>query len=204
MPQLSLPCPHCLSEKIGFAPRAVVRGSTDQQTLLFLQCEGCGGGLCAEIPTHPLNVHNWMQAGWVFPGISDTYPAIPQSYCPADVPDNVRNAYLSGLDNLGRINGANAAAMMFRRAVELAVKKLIPTAKPGDKLVKLIGDLPPDSVTPAMKEWAHHVRLDANEAAHGEEDFSDEDAEALRTFAEMFLTYAFTLPQALKRAKKEK
>jgi hypothetical protein len=161
MPQLSLPCPHCLSAKIGFAPRAIVRGSTDQQSVLFLQCEGCGHGLVAEIPTHPLNVQNWMQgAAWVFPDISDTYPAVPQLYCPADVPNNVRNAYLSGLDNLGRTNGANAAAMMFRRAVELAAKKLIPTAKPGDKLVKLIADLPPDSVTPAMKQWAHHVRLD--------------------------------------------
>jgi hypothetical protein len=51
-----------------------------------------------------------------------------------------------------------------------------------------------------MKKWAHHVRLDANEAAHEVEEFSDDDAKTLRTFAEMFLTYAFTLPASLKQA----
>ena len=40
-----------------------------------------------------------------------------------------------------------------------------------------------------MKEWAHHIRLDANEATHEVEDFSEEDAKKLQVFTEMFLTY---------------
>ena len=55
-----------------------------------------------------------------------------------------------------------------------------------------------------MKSWAHHVRLDANGAAHETEDFSPEDAKTLKTFTEMFLTYAFTLPETLKKAGGEK
>jgi hypothetical protein len=54
-----------------------------------------------------------------------------------------------------------------------------------------------------MKQWAHQVRLDANEAAHEPEDFSQKDAKKLHSFTEMFLTYAFTLPQILMRAKGE-
>jgi hypothetical protein len=51
-----------------------------------------------------------------------------------------------------------------------------------------------------MKEWAQHIRLDANDATHEPEEFSEEDAKRLQVFAEMFLTYAFTLPAMLKRA----
>jgi hypothetical protein len=51
-----------------------------------------------------------------------------------------------------------------------------------------------------MKEWAQHIRLDANDAAHESEEFSESDAKKLQVFAEMFLTYAFTLPEMLKRA----
>ena len=44
-------------------------------------------------------------------------------------------------------------------------------------------------------------RIDANDATHEEDEYSQEDAKILHTFAEMFLTYAFTLPEMLKRAK---
>jgi len=43
--------------------------------------------------------------------------------------------------------------------------------------------------------------IDANDATHEEDEYSQEDAKILHTFAEMFLTYAFTLPEMLKRAK---
>jgi hypothetical protein len=56
-------------------------------------------------------------------------------------------------------------------------------------LKERIDKLPADLATPAMKEWAHHVRLDANEATREVEDFSEEDAKKLQVFTEMFLTY---------------
>jgi hypothetical protein len=118
----------------------------------------------------------------------------------ADVPPNVCSAYLSGLDNLRRNGGTNAAAIMFRRSIEIAVKS-IPDAPKSGNLKTRIDALPADVATPAMKEWAHHVRLDANDAAHEPEEFSEDDAKQLHTFAEMFLTYAYTLPAMMKRAK---
>jgi hypothetical protein len=96
--------------------------------------------------------------------------------------------------------GTNAAAIMFRRSIEIAVKSL-PNAAQSGNLKKRIDDLPANIATPAMKEWAHQVRLDANDAAHEPEEFSEDDAKQLHTFAEMFLTYAFTLPAMMKRAK---
>jgi hypothetical protein len=70
-------------------------------------------------------------------------------------------------------------------------------------LKKRIDDLPADLATPAMKNWAHHIRLDANDAAHDPEQFTETDANQLQIFAEIFLTYAFTLPAMMKRAKGE-
>jgi hypothetical protein len=202
MPQLSLTCPHCRTEKIGFSPRGAVpyRAGTNI-TIMFMQCEGCGGGIVLAIEGQPTNVTTWMQGAAGSPGhILSAWPELLEPKCPADVPDNVRKAFLSGLANLGRPDGANAAAIMFRRTVELATRTLKPDAPRGDNLKKRIAGLSDNLATPAMKEWATHIRLDANDAAHEEDEFSELDAKTLHTFAEMFLTYAFTLPEMLKRA----
>jgi hypothetical protein len=45
-----------------------------------------------------------------------------------------------------------------------------------------------------MWSWAHHVRLEGNEALHDPEAFDEEDATPLRLFTETFLRYAFELP----------
>jgi len=134
--------------------------------------------------------------------ILKVFPETVELKCPSDVPSPVADAYLSGLDNLGRKNGANAAAIMFRRCIEMATKT-IPDAPKSGNLKERIDKLPADLATPAMKDWAHHIRLDANEATHEVEEFSEEDAKKLQVFTEMFLTYAFTLPAMLKRAKGE-
>jgi hypothetical protein len=201
MAQLALPCPYCDAAKIGFTPRAYspyLPGTN--HTLIFMQCEGCGGGIIADVINTPQGVQNWIQGGAASPGtLASIQPARLEPICPPDVPDNIRSAYLSGLDNLRRPNGTNAAAMMFRRSLELAVKKLNPEGR-GD-LKARIAALSPDLATPAMKDWATHIRFGGNDATHEEDDFSEEDAKVLHTFAEMFLTYAFTLPEMLKRAR---
>ena len=54
-----------------------------------------------------------------------------------------------------------------------------------------------------MKDWAQHIRLGGNNAVHEPEEFSDTDARQLHIFAELFLTYAFTLPEMLKSEKEK-
>jgi len=202
MPHLALECPHCRTEKIGFVYRThhQVKPNTNE-TIIFLQCEGCGQGIIAVVPQPPAVVSHWAGGASPTPGqIARIYPTTAALKSPADVPPAVAAAYLSGLDNLGRKGGTNAAAIMFRRSVEIATKTINPQAAKGDNLKKRITDLPADVATPAMKDWAQHIRLDANDAAHEPEEFSVEDAKQLHVFAEMFLTYAFTLPAMLKKA----
>jgi len=131
--------------------------------------------------------------------IVKTYPLAAADAAPNDVPAPVASAYLSGLDNLKRKNGTNAAAIMFRRTLEIALKTMV-SPPAGNNLKSRIDNLPKDVATPAMKKWAHQIRLDANDAAHEPEEFSEADAKKLQLFAEMFLTYAFTLPKMLERA----
>jgi hypothetical protein len=111
---------------------------------MFLQCEGCGQAVIAVIKNNPQYVNAWMGGQQSSPGdIVATYPKMEKPECPAHTPDPVRKAYLSGLDNLNRPGNSNAAAMMFRRTVEVAVKGLLKEFKQGDKLAKLIERLRP-------------------------------------------------------------
>jgi Domain of unknown function (DUF4145) len=166
---------------------------------MFMQCEGCGGGIIVTITDTATNVQHWVQGATSrLTDILAIYPELKEPKAPADIPNNVRTAFLSGLENLKLANGANAAAMMFRRSIELSAKAINPDGK--GNLKQRIADLSDDFVTPAMKECAQHIRLDANDATHDEEEFSKEDAATLHVCAEMFLTYAFTLPKMLERA----
>jgi hypothetical protein len=203
MAQLVLECPHCRAEKIGFASRGFAGVKPGHpHTLMFMQCEGCGQALVLTMAGPPAQVQHWINGQAANPGqIVGSYPQPAALKSPPDVPPAVQAAFLSGLDNLGRKGGTNAAAIMFRRSLEIATKIVNPKAAAGDNLKKRIDDLPADIATPAMKEWAHHVRLDANDATHEPEEFSESDAKELHVFVEMFLTYAFTLPEMLKRAK---
>jgi hypothetical protein len=203
MAQLSFTCPYCRTEKAAFSARGAVPFQPGAPiNLLFMQCRVCGNGIVVRVAGSTPQLTLWMQDSSSSPGnIVDIQPQLIELKAPADVPGNIHAAYMSGLDNLSRTNGANAAAIMFRRTVELAVKKLNPEGQ--GNLKKRIAELPDNLATPAMKAWATHVRLEANEAAHEPEEFSEEDAKTLHTYAEMFLTYAFTLPAMLKRTAPE-
>jgi Domain of unknown function (DUF4145) len=203
MPQLSLPCPHCHAEKIGFSPRdSGFQYRVGQPiSILVLQCEGCGWAIIAYIRTKAgANVHHWMTGLAPSPGdIEQIFPEHKEPEIPADIPGNVRKAFKTALRNLRHEEDANAAAIMFRRSIEMAVKDLNPDGK--GNLKERIAQLDPNLATQAMKDWGDHVRLQANDATHEEDDFSKQDAATLHTFAKMFLTYAYTLPKALRRAK---
>ena len=73
------------------------------------------------------------------------------------------------------------------------------------KLVERINTLDQKRlITPAMKDWAHKIRLDGNEATHEEDDdFSDDQAKLMKEFAELFLIYSFTLPARIAASNKE-
>jgi hypothetical protein len=70
MPQVSLACPHCRTERVGFSPRGAVQVKPGHpQTLIFLQCEACGQGVIAVVVNGMSNVQSWIIGNSSSPGI---------------------------------------------------------------------------------------------------------------------------------------
>lgn len=124
--------------------------------------------------------------------ISDVYPKIETFDAPKHTPEKVRNPYRQGTDNIG-LGNWDAAGMMFRKALDLATLVLDPTGKGKNLRARIDALEAARKVTPDLKDWAHRIRLDGNEAAHEDEPISQVDAKRLHEFTELFLTFVFTL-----------
>lgn len=201
MPQTALDCPHCGTKKSGFRLVSACQILQTPQSMATLQCGVCGKGIIVEVNSSMVGY--WQQGAPLTElHIFERYPESPPSAAPAHTPEPIAAAYLSGLRNLDRSDAgdANAAVAMFRRALELSVRELNSAAPKGANLIGRIERLSTDLVTPAMKKWAHEIRLGGNEALHEPEDFTREEAERLQTFTELFLTYAFSLPAMLRES----
>ena len=90
-----------------------------------------------------------------------------------------------------------AAAMMFRKTLEVALKRIRPDDN-GTLKTRIDIAANAGAITKDLAEWAHRIRLDGNEAAHEEEPFSSDEVGALHRFTELVLMYLFSLPGMLK------
>lgn len=166
---------------------------------MLMQCQVCGKGVIAvfEAPGNIVQFGQWVQGNAGMNGnaiLVNTFPKLLTAAAPEHTPENVKRFYLQGMENLER--HFDAAGTMFRKALDAALKQLDPAAK--GTLQKRIDSLDPSiGVTPAMKQWAHEIRLLGNDAAHEDDPFTGDEAKSLQAFTEMFLTYAFTLPGML-------
>jgi hypothetical protein len=134
--------------------------------------------------------------------LTDFIPNPPKPDIADDIPENVKTplleaeiAYASGM--------YSAAGSCYRKAMERAAKHINADAK--GMLNKRIRDIEKDGLLPpAMIELLDQVRLFGNEAMH-EDDFdpSKDDCTAAREFSKLFLTYAFSMPAKINRAKSD-
>lgn len=132
----------------------------------------------------------------------NTEPKPPAALAPEATQEEAARLYIQAL-KVFRQGHFDACAPTFRRALEVALKDLAPEIGNGVPLIKRIEALPPaKGLTPAMKAWAHEVRLIGNEGAHGDGPVSKEDAQDIQAFTELFLTYAYTLPARLAARKR--
>lgn len=194
---IQLDCPHegCLTEKAGFTGSHFHLHKPGAHEYIFLlQCGVCGNGVVAKY--FGGSFQHWVSGH----GIGDTrlletWPKRSPIEAPQHLADNVARYYLQGMDNLKRKN-FDAAGTMFGKALDVGLKRLDPSGK--GTLEKRIDSLPEIiGITHPMKEWAHEIRHLRNDAAHEEDPFSSDEAHALQSFTELFLTYAFTLPGML-------
>lgn len=209
----SMKCPHCNTEDVLFTSVAdaiiqkieffsvskdVIASSTYN---VFMQCNHCLGGCVlfvkmqedCEISPHRLSSGIEFKR---FYKVFDMAPKCAEQTAPEFVSSNVSRFYLQALDSFQR-NNFDAAGMMFRKVLDVATKEI--GATNGSIKTRIDKLAESHQITPAMQEWAHAIRLDGNEAAHEEEPFNNKTCDALKSFTELFLVYAFTLPGMLKK-----
>ncbi len=93
---------------------------------------------------------------------------------------------------------------MSRKTVDVATKELMKdeAAKIKDLAPRIDALARAGRLTEDLRAWAHQIRLDGNDAVHGDS-FTKEQAEELLDFTELFLTYVYTLPARLAARKKQ-
>ena len=222
MPTIVLECPHCAAEKMTFGlvaesrvehPEsqfailsAVGRAGLDLSTHTvwntFLQCRGCWKGVVLEVirnnPRGPLKPSD--ATGSLFSSFTpiEIYPKQASIFAPEHVPDRIAKNYTEACDSLRR-QSFTSAVMMFRKVLERSTRELAPKgATISDNLFKRIEELAQqNAITEAMRDWAHVIRLDGNEAVH-DEDPDKDAATQIQQFTELFLLYCFTLPERVR------
>jgi hypothetical protein len=122
---------------------------------------------------------------------SDHWPKAPKPNIPEHLPDAVSKAYLQAEKNYVQSGHEEAAGMMYRRSLELALNLKYPDI---DKsLAQTIKELVDTNVLTAdIGAWANDIRLIGNAAAHDE--VTREDLDMMRGFADAVLKYVWTLP----------
>ena len=192
MTAFSLDCPYCGIKNTGFTSqyKAQICEQINVKTDFFLAvatCNMCGNGVVTRwsADTKP----NWL-------------PKPAQTETPKYCPDEVTKAFKEGCDVLS-ISTASSV-LMFRKTVELSLKK-IHSENLSQNLKQRIKTLANNhTLTKTMSDWADHVRLEGNVAAHELEEPTKKQAEDLREFTRYLLTYLFTLPEKIKRIREGK
>ena len=164
----------------------------------FAQCQRCWKGVVLEIVSNGKSATDPAQAeGDLFSSFDliEVHPKPAAIAGPEHVPDRIAKNYIEACGSLRR-QSFTSAVMMFRKVLERATKELSPQGT--DSLSKRIDDLANQNrITQAMRDWAHVIRLDGNEAVH-DEDPDEPSAREIQQFTELFLLYSFTLPERVK------
>lgn len=121
------------------------------------------------------------------------WPVPQEPEAPADLPKTVERAFMQAEKNRMMPDCEEAAATMYRRALDLALKEAFPDEKGSldGKLKKLVLQ---QKLPASLGEWAHEVRLIGNDGAHDIDGVSKDDLLDARAFIDTVLKYIFTLP----------
>ncbi|WP_093299210.1 DUF4145 domain-containing protein [Variovorax sp. NFACC27] len=124
------------------------------------------------------------------------WPEAPIIAAPENVPEKVARSYVEAAESRRR-RAWNAACASYRRTMELALKNFAPDVEAW-KLEKRIDKLANEHrITADMQAWAHELRLDGNEALHGDEDATEEMADQMHHLTHFLLVYLYNLPQQI-------
>jgi hypothetical protein len=170
-------------------------------------CNGCGGPLLAVAHTphhgnldlrtlgHGLDDHPDVR-------IEHAWPQLLPVDAPLHCPPEVARAFIeAALCRRSRDGMPTAACAMYRRTLELALQAFTPGVN-GLTLMQRIERLArAHQLTPAMRDWAHEIRLDGNQVLHGTAEGTRALADQMHDFTSALLMYLYTLPEQVRAAR---
>lgn len=210
---LEATCPHCHLENAAFdllaeKPHSPTTPAPPKFTVVF-SCRRCFGavGLTVTMTARTSTIVQGQGDFHVhasrFGRVGAIYPCAPEATEPEHISESVSRCYKQAIDNRNRAN-VDAAGVMFRKCLDLATKEL-DVELAGKALAQRIDVLHREGkLTDALKDWAHSVRLDGNDAAHEPDELSKPELAQLAAFTEVFLQYAFTLPAQVTARKSDR
>lgn len=223
MVSLKYDCPSCLSENQGFEYRSYYQHPVSNQVVytqggnvrkatyleyVTFSCGHChepvfakvGNASSVSVSQRPVSLVPEYDDGTIFLLDVEPHRAVTD-IAPESTPPNVAASFEQGCRALEK-GDADLAGMGFRKSLDVGTRHLIRAINPPDLEKALKGTL--DSrikwlhsngrLTDELKDWAHIIREDGNEAAHDEEPYSLDEAKQLHEFAKVFLIYLFTIP----------
>ena len=210
MAVFAINCPHCGVKKSTFEMTSLVVHPLDSAWWsLFANCTACYMPVAARIRTanglkgqnpagHPGDLTGYGSP-WV---LADVYPAPVQIEIPANIPHPVAKAFKQAAESR-KGKHFDAAAAMYRKSMELALKALSPDIEAW-KIEKRIDKMAAEGlITKELQEWAHELRLDGNDVLH-EDEATAEMVDQMHSFCKFLLTYLYTLPEQVKAARERR
>jgi hypothetical protein len=200
-------CPHCPAEYSSFQLtwNANVPNSPNSVWNCAAVCGACGDPICfkaASVNYPAQQPQAWagnIEPTWM---VGEIWPTRTAPSAPLHTPIPVKARFLEGEDAFGRKRW-NSAVAMYRSALDIATKAM-QGVPPNSTFFKRLEWLHENhGITPDIRQWADHVRVEGNAALHDPEEFAEGDAKALRFFTEMFLRYVFELPGAVREFRGE-
>ena len=179
-------CPHCSVANPNLPRKHALEtkdhASQNKRLWGFYACGRCGGIITASAPEDHQEVIE------IFPDsrkVSD------------DIPERAR-AYLE--QAIASIHAPSGAVMLCASSVDAMLKhKEYSSGSLYQRIEKAVAD---NLITLEMANWAHDVRLDANDERHADEAAimpTEEDANRTIDFVAAFAEYLFVLPAKVKR-----
>lgn len=199
-------CPKCGVSHAAFVLIGEVRSTTEQGIVyLFCSCPKCSEPVTVKWRQFEAwSVSDWGGDIWDIEGgksrVIRIEPPPLNHVAPLFTPENVADYYVEALDGLHRQKWTSAASLL-RKCLEVALKAYSPEIEAW-KLERRIDKLAAENlITPALKDWAHELRLDGNEALHGDKPADEELATRMERLTYFLLTYLYTLPAQVAAAR---
>jgi hypothetical protein len=191
-------CPHCLKHDVAMRVVQVVMAEAFRPNL-YLCCPNCKLPSCARgYSSTNLSAHDMLSRDSNTQDLKVTieqlWPQIPAPLIPDHLPEAATRSLLQAETNFRQPKHEEAAAVMYRKALEVGLKTIDPELKGTlAQRIKSLADA--GQLTRELADWAREIKNLGNDGAHELDAIDRDELTQMRGLVGMVLQYLFTLPE---------